>query len=188
MTDERQGEALFDAIGRLPRGAGIVFRHHATPWRERRALFERARRIARRRGLTLIVAGDARLARRLRAEGFHERSARIGPRGLIRTVAVHDAREMIFARRASADLVFVSPVFPTRSHPSAEALGRVRFGSLVRRSPIPVIALGGVDAQRARSLMPFGIHGWAAIDSWSKGSGRHPSTSSGRAEAGASAG
>jgi thiamine-phosphate pyrophosphorylase len=38
MTDERLGDALWTALRRLPRGAGIVFRHYATPPAERRAL------------------------------------------------------------------------------------------------------------------------------------------------------
>lgn len=168
MTDERQGEALLGAVERLPRGAGIVFRHHATPWRERHALFGRVRVIARRRGLVLVVAGDARTARRLGAEGFHERSARIGPPDLIRTTSVHHARELITAHRARADLAFVSPVFATRSHIGAPAFGRVRFGLLAARSPVPIVALGGVNPRRACALAAFAIHGWAAIDAWSE--------------------
>src|SRR3546814_3022387 len=34
MTDERQGETLWRALYRLPRGAGVVFRHHSLPPRE----------------------------------------------------------------------------------------------------------------------------------------------------------
>jgi thiamine-phosphate pyrophosphorylase len=65
--------------------------------------------------------------------------------------------------RGGADLVFVSPVFATRSHPGARALGRTRFRSLVRDCPVPLIALGGMDARNARSL---GTYGWAGIDAW----------------------
>jgi thiamine-phosphate pyrophosphorylase len=64
--------------------------------------------------------------------------------------------------------VFVSPVFPTRSHPGAPALGRIRFGLLIRDSGIPVIALGGMDERRARSLARLRVHGWAAIDAWGR--------------------
>lgn len=168
MTDERMGEALLDAVERLPRGAGIVFRHHSLGERERIALYRKIRRIALRRRLTLVVAGPIALARRLGADGAHLRAAHVTPRGMIRTVSVHNARELVTARRARADLAFVSPVFATRSHPGAHALGRVRFGLLTARSPIPVVALGGLDARRARSLARFRIHGWAAIDAWTK--------------------
>jgi thiamine-phosphate pyrophosphorylase len=55
MTDERMGEDLWDALARLPRGSGVIFRHYAT--RDRRALFDRVRSVARKRRLVLILAG-----------------------------------------------------------------------------------------------------------------------------------
>ncbi|MEP9358910.1 thiamine phosphate synthase [Sphingomonas sp. KR3-1] len=161
MTDERMGEALWPALERLPRGSGVVFRHYALPLAERRALFARIRQVARRRGLVLVRAG----ARPMRGEsGVH------GGRGRgIRTAPAHDRRAAIAALRAGAQALFVSPVFTTRSHPGGRALGRARFGLLIRGLDVPVIALGGMDARKAASLKRFGIHGWAAIDAWTNG-------------------
>jgi thiamine-phosphate pyrophosphorylase len=39
---------------------------------------------------------------------------------------------------------------------------------LIRDSGIPVIALGGMDEGRARSLARLRVHGWAAIDAWGR--------------------
>ena len=164
MTDERQGEGLWPAIERLPRGAGIVFRHHSLPARERERLFAKIARRARQRGLTLVVAGDR--PGRQRAAGRHGRSPRRTPAGLIRTAPVHDLPEIRAAERAGADLLFLSPVFATRSHPGARVLGPLRFGLLARQARAPVIALGGMDEKRARRLGGL-IYGWAAIDAWS---------------------
>lgn len=163
MTDERQGDRLWPALRALPRGSGVIVRHHSLTGKEQRALIARIRAIAKARRLTLVVAGPARIARAARADGFHARSARIGPRDLLRTVAVHDALELQLAHRAVADLIFVSPVFPTASHPDGRSLGRAGLGRLALRSRIPVIALGGMNARRARSLRRLGIYGWAAI-------------------------
>lgn len=157
MTDERLGDGLWDAVRRLPRGAGVVFRHHATPPKARRALFARLRRIARARGLVLVRAGAMALPGEM---GRHK--AR-GP-GLV-TWPVHDAREARDARRARADAAFVSPVFATRSHPGAPALGARRAATLARSLAMARIALGGMDARRFRGLA--GFDGWAAIDAWS---------------------
>src|SRR5690606_35566678 len=44
MTDERQGETLWAALDRLPRGAGVIVRHYSLPMRARRRLFARFRR------------------------------------------------------------------------------------------------------------------------------------------------
>jgi thiamine-phosphate pyrophosphorylase len=161
MTDERTGEDMWDALARLPRGSGVIFRHYRT--RERRALFERVRAIARRRRLVLVLAGSPREAAGWRADGVHGRSPhRRTLRPLLRTAPVHDARELAAAK---GHAVLVSPVFDTRSHPGGRTLGALRFATLAQRSAMPVIALGGVDARRFGRLAPLGAYGWAAIDS-----------------------
>ena len=190
MTDERMGDRLRAALVRLPRGGGVIFRHHAAPPAERRRLFAAVRQIARRRGLVLVLAGSVRDAIGWRADGVHGRSRHVtGPRGLLRTAPVHDARELVAATRAKADIALVSPVFPTRSHPGAPSLGVLRFGLLANAGPrrgrgtgstgprpAPgnplLITLGGMDARRFRRVHPLGTHGWAAIDAWLPGIGQ----------------
>ncbi|HEX8535782.1 MAG TPA: thiamine phosphate synthase [Allosphingosinicella sp.] len=167
MTDERQGEALWTAIERLPRGAGIVFRHYSLPPAERRKLFLAVKRRARRHHLTLILAGTSEEAASYGAEGFHRRQSARKPPGLIRTAPAHNLRELRSAERGGADLVFLSPAFDTRSHPDKGSLGPLRFMLLARRARVPVIALGGMNARRARRL-GSAIYGWAGIDAWAR--------------------
>ena len=162
MTDERMGEKLWSALERMPAGSGVIFRHYSLPLAERRALFARVARVARRRRLVLLRAGSTRLGR---AEAGTHGTNR-GQRGLL-TRSAHSRREAVAAIRSGADAVFVSPVFATRSHPGTGALGRARFGLLVRGLDVPVIALGGMDARRAAGLWQIGLYGWAAIDAWS---------------------
>ena len=161
MTDERMGERLWDALACLPRGSGVIFRHYDT--RERRALFERVRAVARRRGLILLLAGSPREAAAWRADGAHGRSRHLcAARPLLRTAPAHDARELA---RARAHAVLVSPIFATRSHPGAPALGVLRFAILARQARTPLIALGGMDKRRFGRIAQLGAYGWAAIDS-----------------------
>jgi thiamine-phosphate pyrophosphorylase len=163
MTDERLGDALWSAVERLPRGSGVVFRHYATGLAERRALFARLSKIARRRGLVLVRAGEVRLA--WREDGVHN-GRRSG--GGIATRSAHDRRAAIVAKRAGADAIFVSPVFATRSHPGAPALGPLGAAAIGRGLGMTVIALGGMDARRFGRLRGLGFHGWAAIDAWQR--------------------
>lgn len=167
MTDERQSEALWPALARLPRGTGVVFRHYRTPPTERRALYEQVRAIARARGLLLVLAGPPRDAIGWRADGAHGRSPhRTSTRALLRTAPAHGARELVAGRRRGATLLFLSPVFPTRSHPGARTLGPVRFGKLVKGYAKNAIALGGMSPKRGDRLAALGAYGWAAIDAW----------------------
>lgn len=163
MTDERQGEGLWTAIAALPRGSGIVFRHYHTDPATRRRLFRSVQRIARARRLVLVLAGSPRQAVAWRADGAHGRLFVRTARPLLRTAPVHNRRELRAAFRGGADRLFLSPAFATRSHPGAPALGPVRFG-LMARGHAGVIALGGMDARRARRLQALGSSGWAAID------------------------
>jgi thiamine-phosphate pyrophosphorylase len=165
MTDERQGKELWRALVRLPAGAGVVFRHKATRAAKRRRLFDQVRRIARARGLVLLLAGSEAKARRWGADGAHHRTPHAPRYG---SAPAHDLREIRAAERSGAGAIFLSPLHPTRSHPGAKALGRMRFAALVRTTKLPVIALGGADRIRGRAAMQVGAYGWAAIDAWSQ--------------------
>ncbi|TMJ15796.1 MAG: thiamine phosphate synthase [Alphaproteobacteria bacterium] len=156
FTDERQGERLWRALERLPSGGGVVFRHYSLPAAERRALFDQVREIAQGRRLTLLLAG----APLPDADGTHGRPGRG-----INSRSAHNLRELRAAARAGADLVFLSPVFATRSHPGAPPLGPRRFALIAHQARVPVIALGGMNEERARNL--GGAYGWAGIDAWS---------------------
>ena len=147
------------AIARLPRGCGVVFRHDGVPGRA--ALAAAAARLCRRRALLMVVAGDPRLAAAVGA-GLHLRGGRVGRpwrRGWLRagqlvTSSAHDAPELLRARQAGASAVFVSPLFPTLSHPGARPLGPVRWAALALRARGPVLALGGVSGTTVRRVAP----------------------------------
>lgn len=159
MTDERIADPVAVAR-RLPVGAGIVFRHHHTSSAERRRLFARLRRVAITRRLVLVRAGAMPLAGEA---GVHGRQRRRRAASL-RTHPAHDAREALAARRAGARVLFVSPVFATRSHPGARPLGPLRAAPIGRLPGMARVALGGMDARRHRAVAPLGFSGWAAID------------------------
>jgi thiamine-phosphate pyrophosphorylase len=158
MTDERQGEGLFDAVARLPAGAGIVFRHYSLAREARRALFERVSSAAG--GRLLLVAGPADQALAWGAGGSHGR----GPGEGLRSAPARDLAEIRAAEAAGASFIFLSPVFATRSHPERAPLGPAGFAALSRRTALPVVALGGMNAARAERLA--GAYGWAGIDAW----------------------
>jgi len=144
---------------RLPRGlGGVVFRHDGAP--DRAALGRDLAGICRARRLVLVVAGDPRLAAALGA-GVHLRAGR-WPAACARpfmregrrmvTSSAHDPKELRLARRAGARLAFLSPAFPTASHPDGAALGPIRWASLGRLAGLRVAALGGIDGDTIRRL------------------------------------
>jgi thiamine-phosphate pyrophosphorylase len=168
MTDPRIVD-LRAAIRSLPRRSGIIFRHYHLPCPERRALFKQVAKLAKARGHKLLLADHPMIARQWGADGAHSRS---GHRSCgIRTVAVHNRREAAAAKRIGADLILVSPVYATTSHPGAKAIGPRGIGMIAETQRRRTIALGGMTAKRAKLLGALNLYGWAAIDALSLSKG-----------------
>ena len=142
ITDERMGDALLPAAARLPRGSGIILRHHSVSRAERARLKRELRRIAAARRLILLdeAAGEAARA--------------------------HDPREVRQARLRGARLLLLSPLFETRSHPGQRPPKRMKAAALARLAGKPLVALGGMNARRFAHVERLGFDGWAAIDAW----------------------
>jgi thiamine-phosphate pyrophosphorylase len=157
MTDERSQAGLYPALAALPRGSGVIFRHYSLLGDERRALYDVVRFYAKARRLVLVLAGSQKLAQAWRADGSHGRH-----RGAL-TAPIHSLRERLAAEQAGVKLLFISPVFATRSHPGAKALGRIGLAKLSIGAKAKTIALGGMNARRARGLA---VYGWAGIDAF----------------------
>lgn len=171
FTDSRLGDAVWAVIARLPNDVGVIVRV-PSPKRDA-ALARRLVATCSRRGLIVLMAGPVTLAQRLGAHGAHlpEREARRGrnlrPKaGFYLTAAAHSRPALVRAERLGVDGVFLSPVFPTRSHPTARTLGPARFGLLTRGVNVPVLALGGITPATLKRLAPLQPYGWGAIDAW----------------------
>ncbi|MBW6399201.1 thiamine phosphate synthase [Roseomonas sp. HJA6] len=168
------------AAATLPRGSGVLARGLSAP------VLAGLVRLARRRGLVLLVAGDGRAALRS-GSGLHLPERRVslgllpflrarqaGAPGALLTLAAHGGRTAAArVRRLRPDFVFLSPLFATRSHPGAPALGPLRWGVAARRLGIPAMALGGVAAATA-GRVPRRAAGLAAIDGLAPQAVAHP--------------
>ena len=177
FSDERLTVGVVRLAALLPPGSGVVLRHDSMAPGARWRLLRRLMRVARTRGLTILLAGTPGTAGRWGAHGVHlrrhdaHRAAQAHRLGLIVTMPVHDAREARRARCAQADGVFISPLYPTRSHPGAQALGLAEWLRLARLTRVQAFALGGMTMVRARVLnrRTTGLKpGWAAIEAWEK--------------------
>ena len=162
LSDERNDAGLADALRRLPRGSGFIYRHYHLSPGERVTRWYELARIGRARGHVQVLADSAQTALEWGADGFYGAPRALYPRrDLLAVATAHDLHEIGLANRLGADAVLLSPAFPTRSHPGASALGPTRFRRLALHARMPVIALGGMTQQTARRLdWPR----WAAID------------------------
>jgi thiamine-phosphate pyrophosphorylase len=170
MTDVQRLPDPTDAARALPKGAAIILRH--TDARARAELAERLEAIARQCGLRLLIAGDAALAARIGCAGLHLPETRapeaahwkaVHPSWLI-TGAAHSLRGIGIGARAGCDAILLAPVFATQSHSGGEGYGAARFRLAAQHAPVPVYALGGINAQTIRRLAGARLAGVAAIE------------------------
>ncbi len=171
MTDSHRWPDPMAAVAGLPRGSAVILRHYEHP--EKPKLARRLAALCRRKGIKLLIAGDPRLARAVRADGIHlpRHMARRGPGawrlwrkpGWIVTAAAHSPAEMSMAARAKADAILLSPVLATASHPDARPIGILRAIVWRQTTGLAVYALGGMNPDIARRLYPGAFTGIAGI-------------------------
>ena len=157
-------------VARLPRGAAVVYRHFGAADALGRGKI--IARVARRRGVLLLVGADVALAARLGADGVHLPQRFAGRAGLVRalrrrflvTGAAHDLPAALRARREGIQAIVISPIFPSRSPSAGRALGVRRLATLIREAGLPAYALGGVTTRTARRVSLTGAGGLAAIE------------------------
>lgn len=130
-------EAAIPAAQRLERGSGVLVLEALGP----RAL-RHLRRIARQRSLVVVPEG---------------------PRTAVR---VHNVRELRRALGARTPLIFLSPLYPTASHPAWKPLPRMRTATLARLGGRRLLALGGMDARKFGRVKELGFQGWAGISAF----------------------
>ncbi len=119
----------------------------------------------------LFVNGDIEAAIALGAGGIHlpeagatvaEARARVGNRMLI-SCAVHTIDGARMAERDGADLVQLGTAFATSSKPGVEPLGPEGVRAVWEAVHVPVIAVGGITAANAASVLRAGAAGVAVI-------------------------
>ncbi|MEM8772334.1 MAG: thiamine phosphate synthase [Pseudomonadota bacterium] len=171
LTDADRIAAPEPVIRAMPEGAAVILRDYSMP--RRGAYAARLRALCARYGLIFLVGADIALAKKVRANGvhlpswaLHEKSPDLA--GLIVTAACHDEADLRLAAQRGADAVYISPVFPTQSHPSAGTLGPERLKALAGVSTPPVMALGGVDQTNAALLAHRNVVGFGAIGAFSR--------------------
>ncbi len=86
------------------------------------------------------------------------------------SVSTHNEVEITKALDLKADVILLSPVKKTSSHPDLDGIGWQKFEQLVKNVPVPVYALGGMQTEDIRDAKKHGGQGVAAISSFWKNS------------------
>jgi thiamine-phosphate pyrophosphorylase len=129
--------------------------------------------IARRHGARLSVHGEAALAKQCGADGVHLPSgsdaaasrAFLGPRKLI-GVSIHTVSEAEALDPTAIDYAIAGPAFETASKPGyGPEIGRAGLAAIAAAAPVPILAIGGINAARAAEVLAAGPAGIAVMGS-----------------------
>lgn len=120
------------------------------------------------RGLRLLVSSRHPMAWAQQADGVH-----LTARDLLAApcrpptdwvgASCHDARQLAAAAALGCDYALLSPVLPTASHPGVSTLGFEGLRALTSRTPLPVLALGGMTEQHLQAAAQAGAQGIAMM-------------------------
>jgi thiamine-phosphate diphosphorylase len=168
-----RGRALPDLLEAVLAGGCrlVQLRDKHTPLSE---LYEVARGLAercRRAGAMFIVNDRADLAIAVGAGGLHvgqddlpaEAARRLLPRGMTLGVSTHDPAQARRALADGADYVAVGSIYPTGSKTGFRLVGPELVRTVRPDIPVPLVAIGGINADNAAPVVEAGADAVAVI-------------------------
>ena len=166
VTDRRQGDILAFAARAVRDGVDMIqIREKDLPASELFQLVSRIRDIAAGTKTEVLVNDRLDVALATKISGVHLPAAglpadRVRPFVKLLGVSVHTLEEAVTAEHAGANFVVFGPVFDT---PGKSPVGLERLREVVASVTIPVLAIGGVNAQNVDDVLKTGARGFAAI-------------------------
>ncbi|BCR03921.1 thiamine biosynthesis bifunctional protein ThiED [Desulfuromonas versatilis] len=173
ITDsDRDGNLAARVEAALQGGARVIqYRDKELP-AERR--IEAARQLAglcRKVGATFIVNDDANLAAACEADGVHlgqgdgtvaEARKILGHQRII-GVSTRTVEQALKAETQGADYIGVGSIYPTGTKQDTELVGIDTLKKVRRAVKIPIVAIGGIDRERADEAITAGADAVAVI-------------------------
>ncbi len=128
--------------------------------------------LLREKNIPLIINNNLELALEIDADGLHigqndvpaaEARAALGPEKII-GLSVSTREQMLAVPTEQLDYIGMGPVFPTISKMNAApALGIDLFCELCTLTSLPVVAIGGIDGERACEIRSRGAAAGIAV-------------------------
>jgi thiamine-phosphate pyrophosphorylase len=176
VTDRSQARLpLTDVVERACAGGcrWLSLREKDLPAAEQMALARKLALIAQRYGARLTLHGHADLAQTAGVDGVHLSAAgdaaaartMLGPTALV-GISIHTAAEASALDPCVLDYAIAGPAFLTASKPGyGPALGSHGLAAICRAAPVPVVAIGGIEADNLPAVMASGVAGVAVMGS-----------------------
>ena len=141
------------------------------PAEEQISLAQELLPLARKSAARLTVHGNPILARTAQVDGAHlstggdvAAARRVLGEGALIGISVHAAAETAAFATDPPDYLIAGPAFAPASKPGyGPALGVAGIAAIASRSPIPVLAIGGIDPSNVGEVIGAGASGIAVM-------------------------
>ncbi len=175
FSDEKKIGDLEMVTKTLSRNSALIYRQQNSD--------HKIRKICKENKIKFIVKNNIALYKDMRADGIHfsdndtlSASLRYKikklPNSTILSLSCHNLKSLTKAIKLQPDIIFISPVFPTTSHPNSKIIGIKKLASLAQHfqklqktHPKPQLyALGGINLSNIKSLKKLNLGGIGGID------------------------
>ena len=158
---------------KIPKKSAFLLRSYET--KKRKKIAKQLLNFCKMKKIKLLISSDIKLAEDINAHGIHfpeymVKKNKINWVGIknvksnkkwIITTAVHNIQSLKKAEELDIDAALLSPVFPSKSHPNNKSLGLNKFSKIVKKTKLPIYALGGINIKNVKSLIETDIIGYA---------------------------
>lgn len=176
VTDEveRCRYGLVETVRRAVEGGVtlVQYRSEKLTHEEQKAQVLPLQQYLRSVGVPLIINDNVALAVEIDAEGIHigqddmpvaEARALIGPDKIL-GLTVTTAEQMAAVDTELVDYIGCGPVFPTITKDDAPPpMGVEGWAELAKLSPLPIVAIGGLNAERTAAIRATGLAAGVAV-------------------------
>lgn len=171
MTSSRSLSEWVELLAGEGRAAVVQWRFKGLADREALAGARELRAATQRAGVLFFVNDRPDIARMVDADGLHVGQDDLSPseaRALLPNallgVSTHNPAQFEVAAASEADYIAVGPVFATHSKAAPDPVVGLEFVAwAAARSPRPIVAIGGLNAGNAGSVVRSGARGVAVI-------------------------
>jgi thiamine-phosphate pyrophosphorylase len=175
FTDRKKISDIENTIKNLPKKSVIIIREYDLDKKNREIFAQKIITIAKAKGFKTLIGKDFALAKKLKADGVHFSDFDKLPQQIFRnksfilSFSCHSLKSVLRIEKLKADMIFVSPIFPTTSHPGAKIIGlrnlvKIAVKAKSSNYAAKIYALGGINLTNLKSLRKLPISGFGAID------------------------
>jgi len=176
ITDENllSGPALFAAVEEaLREGLGLLqYRSKTAEWQSKCAEAAQLAGLCRQYDTPFLINDDVDLCLEIGADGVHlgqsdtklrEARQRLGANGIIGSTCHSDIHLALQAEAAGANYVAFGRFFPSLTKPNAPAASIAVLHQAKAQLSIPIVAIGGINAENGQALVTAGADMLAVI-------------------------